>query len=66
MRSEILMELEPESGAVSHDSAKEPSRKHKLSQFDSQGVHVTWGENEEKDAEETLKKLEDAFSMDHI
>lgn len=43
--------------------SSEPSRPLKLSKFDTQGVHVTWkDEEEQKEAEDTLNKVEEAFS----
>ena len=43
--------------------ASEPSRSLKLSRFDSQGVYVTWRDEEEKkEAEGALSKVEEAFS----
>ena len=42
-------------------NGKEPSRKSKLSKLDSQDV--VWGDKaEQKEAEETLEKMESAFS----
>ena len=53
----------PELAMATNLSDREPSRKIRLSKFDTQGVHVTWKDEEEaKEAEGTLNQIEEAFS----